>query len=246
MENIIIPKKIHYFWFGGGEKPASVRRCIDSWHKYCPDFEIIEWNEHNYDINKHPFMAKAVNDKKWAFATDFARLDVLIRYGGIYLDTDVEIIKDFTPLCSQKAFIGFEKDDLIGDGQGFGGVPDFPIFKETISVYDGLEEYIESPKLRTKILLNHGLKLDGSRQQIDEIDIYPVDYFCPKSWGTGYINITPNTYSIHHFDGSWHGKGGKKYIILMRLLNRIFGVKKGTDIFTALISIKDKLKGDIK
>lgn len=244
MESIVIPKKIHYFWFGGNEKTASVRKCINSWYKNCPDFEIIEWNETNYDIHKHPFMEKAVNDKKWAFATDYARLDVLLQYGGIYLDTDVEAIKDLTPLCAHQAFIGFEKDDLINDGLGFGGAPGFSIFKEMIDLYNGLDEYIESPKLRTKVLLEHGLKLDGTRQQIDGIEIYPVEYFCPKSWATGRINITANTYSIHHYDGSWHGKSGKKYIILMRALNRLFGVEKGNLLFGKIISVKDKLKGD--
>ncbi|MBQ7148241.1 MAG: glycosyl transferase [Pseudobutyrivibrio sp.] len=244
MENTLIPKKIHYFWFGGGQKPASVQKCIDSWHRFCPDFEVIEWNESNYDIHKHPFMEKAFEDEKWAFVSDYARLDILEQYGGIYLDTDVEVIKDLSPLCQCKGYIGFEKEDLIGDGQGFGGVAHFQIFKEMLSCYDGLEEYIESPKLRTKILLNHGLKLDGTRQKISEMEIYPVEYFCPKSWATGRINITPNTYSIHHFDGSWHGKSGKKYIVLMRALNRLFGIKKGNEIFEKIIYIKDRLKGN--
>lgn len=244
MENTLIPKKIHYFWFGGGQKPSSVQKCIDSWHKNCPDFEIIEWNESNYDIHKHPFMEKAFQDKKWAFVSDYARLDVLLENGGIYLDTDVEVIKDLSPLCSHQAYIGFEKNDLIGDGQGFGGAAGFPIFQEMLACYDGLDEYIESPKLRTNVLLRHGLKTDGSRQQVDGMEIYPVDYFCPKSWETGRIKITSNTYSIHHFDGSWHGKSGKKYIVLMRLLNRLFGIEKGSKVFEQIIQIKDRLKGD--
>ncbi|SFO24701.1 Glycosyltransferase sugar-binding region containing DXD motif-containing protein [Pseudobutyrivibrio sp. UC1225] len=244
MSELLIPKKIHYFWFGGAEKSASVLRCIDSWKKSCPDFEIIEWNENNYDIHKHPFMEKAFNDKKWAFVSDYARLDVLVQYGGIYLDTDVEVLKDLSPLCESEAFIGFERDDLIGDGQGFGGVVNYPIFKEMLSEYDGLEEYIESPKLRTKVLLNHGLRLDGSRQKLDGMEIYPVEYFCPKSWSTGKIKITANTFSIHHFDESWKGKGSRKYTVLMRVLNRVFGEKKGQKLFKDIITIKDKLKGE--
>ena len=242
MSELLIPKKIHYFWFGGGEKPASVLRCINSWKKNCPDFEIIEWNESNYDINKHPFMRKAFQDKKWAFVSDYARLDVMNQYGGIYLDTDVEVLKDLTPLCEYQAFIGFERVDLIGDGQGFGGVPNFPLFKEMISCYEDMDEYIESPKLRTKILLNHGLKLDGSRQQVAGMEIFPIEYFCPKSWSTGRIKVTPNTYSIHHFDASWHGKAGKKYLMLLRALNRLLGEEKGTKAFKSLMDFKDKLK----
>ena len=115
--NELIPKKFHYFWFGNGEKPDSVLKCIESWKKYCPDFEIIEWNENNYDIHKHPFMEKAYQEKKWAFVSDYARLDVLYEHGGIYLDTDVEILKDFSPLCVNQAYIGFERPDLVNDGQ---------------------------------------------------------------------------------------------------------------------------------
>ncbi len=239
-----IPKKIHYFWFGGAEKPAKVLRCIDSWKKSCPDFEIKEWNENNYDIHKHPFMEKAFNDKKWAFVSDYARLDILIQYGGIYLDTDVEVIKDLTPLCDNQAYFGFETPFVIGDGQGFGGIPDFPIFKEMLLEYDNLNEYIESPKLRTRVLERYGLKLDGSRQHVAGIEIYPIDFFCPKSWSTGKLKITDNTFSIHHFNESWKGKGAYKYTALMRFLNRILGKKKGARVFSQIISFKDKLKGE--
>lgn len=241
--NELIPKKFHYFWFGNGEKPDSVLKCIESWKKYCPDFEIIEWNENNYDIHKHPFMEKAYQEKKWAFVSDYARLDVLYEHGGIYLDTDVEILKDFSPLCANQAYIGFERPDLVNDGQGFGGMQHFPLFKEMLACYDDLDEYIESPKLRTKVLLYHGLKQDGARQNVAGMEIYPIDYFCPKSFATGRINKTDNTYSIHHFDGSWHGKNGMKYIQLMRLLNRMFGIKNGQKIFEGLMEFKDKLRG---
>lgn len=238
-----IPRKIHYFWFGGGEKSAKVRKCIDSWKKYCPDYEIIEWNENNYDIKKHPFMVKAYEDRKWAFVSDYARLDVLYEYGGIYLDTDVELIKNFDDLLENHAYIGFEREDLLGDGQGFGGEKGFPIFKEMMEVYDGLEEYIESPKLRTKVCLEHGLKPDGSRQTIDGMEIYPVDFFCPKNFKTGIVQITPNTMSIHHFDASWYPKSGRKYVYLMRFLNQTLGEEKGMAAFNRIIAFKDSLKG---
>lgn len=245
MENTVdkIPKKFHYFWFGNGKKPDSVIRCIESWKKHCPDFEIIEWNETNYDIHKHPFMEKAYQEKKWAFVSDYARLDVLYEHGGIYLDTDVEVIKDFTPLIEHQAYIGFERLDLVNDGQGFGGAPGFPLFKEMLDCYNDLDEYIESPKLRTKVLLAHGLRQDGSRQNVAGMEIYPIDYFCPKSFATGRIHKTKNTYSIHHFDGSWHGKNGKKYIYLMRFFNRLLGEKKGKRVFEELMEFKDKVRG---
>lgn len=243
MSEALIPKKIHYFWFGGGQKPASVIKMIDSWKRNCPDFEIIEWNESNYDIHKHPFMERAYQDKKWAFVSDYARLDVLVQYGGIYLDTDVEVLKPLDSLCQHQAFIGFERPDLVNDGQGFGAMPQFNIFKEMLSVYDNIEEYVESPKLRTQVLLKHGLKLDGSKQNVDGVEIYPIDYFCPKSWATGRIKVTANTFSIHHFEGSWHGKKGKKYMVMMRTLNRLLGEEKGNKVFTNLMEFKDKLRG---
>ena len=244
MSELLIPKKIHYFWFGGADKPASVVRCINSWKKHCPDFEIVEWNENNYDIHKHPFMERAFDDKKWAFVSDYARLDVLIQHGGIYLDTDVEVLKDLSPLCANQAFIGFERENLIGDGQGFGGMPQHPLFKEMLLEYDNLEEYIESPKLRTKVLERHGLKLDGSYQNIDGMSIFPVEYFCPKSWTTGKLTITDDTFSIHHFDASWQNKQAHKYISLMRFLNRTFGEKNGQKLFKNIISFKDSVKGE--
>ncbi len=132
----MIPHKIHYFWFGSGEKSKEVIKCIDSWKKNCPDFEIIEWNETNYDIHKHPFMEKAYEEKKWAFVSDYARLDILYNIGGIYLDTDVEVIKDLAPLCSNEAYMGFESPELVNDGHGFGCSPGMEIFKEMLDVYD--------------------------------------------------------------------------------------------------------------
>ncbi len=180
-----IPKVIHYFWLGGAEKPESVKKCIESWKKNCPDFEIKEWNESNYDVHKHPYMEKAYREKRWAFVPDYGRLDVMYNYGGIYLDTDVEVLKDLSPLCEYKAFKGFENEKFVNDGQGFGCVPGLPIFLEMMACYDGNEPYdvsngnvtyIESPRLCTKVLLRHGIKQDDSRQKVDEIEILQTDY----------------------------------------------------------------------
>lgn len=247
----LIPKVIHYFWLGGAEKPESVMKCIESWKKNCPNFEIKEWNEKNYDIHKHPYMEKAYKEKKWAFVPDYGRLDIMYQYGGIYLDTDVEILKDLTPLCKFKAYKGFENDECVNDGQGFGCMPGLPIFKEMMACYDGKEpydysdgkeEYIESPKLCTKVLLQHGLKQDGTRQTVADIEILPSEYLCPLDYDTGRMNITENTYSIHHFDASWHGKGAKKAQLLMWRLNRIFGKRIGRKIFAYIMYGKDTIK----
>ena len=246
-----IPKVIHYFWLGGKEKPSSVEKCIASWREKCPDFEIKEWNESNYDVHKHPYMEKAYNEKKWAFVPDYGRLDILYRYGGIYMDTDVEVLKDLSPLCEYKAYKGFENQEKVNDGQGFGCVQGLPIFKEMMACYDGSEpyevidgeeQYIESPRLCTKVLLRHGLKQDGSRQKVDDIEIFPSDYFCPLDYDTGRMKITDNTFSIHHFDASWHGKYAKFYQKLRQLLNRVFGKVTGKKIFLGILKIKDLFK----
>lgn len=247
----MIPHIIHYCWFGGTKKPKSVEKCIASWKKACPSFEIREWNESNYDIHKHPYMEKAYKDKKWAFISDYARLDILYQYGGFYLDTDVEVIKDLLPLCDNEVFFGFERLDVINDGHGFGCASGLPIIREMLDVYDtdlvyeirnGEMHFVESPKLRTEVLLRHGLKPDGSRQKVENIEIYPIDYFCPKSYSTGIIKITDNTYSIHHFDGSWHGSYRGYYVGLMRMLNRTLGEDTGKVVYLKILEIKDTIK----
>ena len=247
----LIPRVIHYFWFGRGQKPESVKKCIESWKKYCPDFEIKEWNEDNYDAHKHPYMEKAYMERKWAFVSDYARLDVLVREGGIYLDTDVEVLKDLSPLCKNRAFIGFEDSQKVNDGQGFGCEPGMPVFVEMLKCYDGKEPYetvdgvqinSESPKLRTRVLLRHGLIQNGLRQNVDGVEVYPADFFCPLNYDTGRLVITDNTYSIHHFDSSWHGGNAAIYNKIRQLLNRTFGVDSGKKMFQSLLSFKDAVK----
>lgn len=250
-----IPKTIHFFWFGRGDKPESVKKCIESWKRFCPDFEIKEWNEDNYDIHCHSYMEKAYEERKWAFVSDYARLDVLVRHGGIYLDTDVEVLKDLSPLCKYRAFIGFENPGMVNDGQGFGCEPGMPVFKEMLECYDkddafemvdGVQTNIESPKLRTRVLLRHGLKKDGLRQNVDGVEVFPVDFFCPLDYDTGRLRITQNTFSIHHFDSSWHGKNAAVYNRIRQFLNRTFGVEKGKRLFIRMMRAKDLVKGRIK
>jgi len=242
----MIPKIIHYCWFGGKEKPESVKRMIESWKKACPDFEIKEWNESNYDINKHPFMQKAKECGKWSFVSDFARLDILYENGGVYLDTDVELVKSLSPLCELKGFMGFERDDLVNDGQGFGGEQGLTVLKEMLEVYDGNsfdEGFVESPILRTEVLARHGLVKNGSEQIIADMCILPREFFCPRNYYTGRIEITENTFGIHYYDGTWKNKKEKRYEKLMRFLCRTFGEKCGFELFKKLMILKDGLRG---
>lgn len=211
----MIPKKIHYCWVGGNPLPASVKKCIASWKKYCPDYEIIEWNESNYDFTKNQYMKDAYEAKKWGFVPDYARVDIIYHHGGIYLDTDVQVIKSFNSLLNCKSFFGFEDDEngkfYVALGLGFAGEKGNPLLKEitdsyeTISFYnkDGSLNLTPSPILNSTVLEKYGFVMDNHYQSINDNVIYPGDYFDPKSFTTGLLHKTKNTYSIHHYDASW-------------------------------------------
>ena len=215
-----IPKVIHYCWFGGAEKPKSVNRCIESWKKHCPDYEIREWSEKEFDVTQNKYCLQAYEAKAWGFVPDYIRLWIIYNNGGIYLDTDVQVIKSFDTLLANKAFAGFERgteDDkrgfYVNFGQGFGAEPRNNIIKEHLELYndidyrlpDGSYNRTPSPQYTTKVLEDHGLdRKKNTTQNLDEITIYSDDFFCPKSFATGLIKKTNNTYSIHQFDGSWY------------------------------------------
>ena len=208
----MIPKKIHYCWIGGKPLPESAKKCIKSWKKFCPDYEIVEWNEKNYDFTKNQYMKDALEAKKWGFVPDYARLDIIYQHGGIYLDTDVEIIKSFDDLLSNKGFAGFESRDHVALGLGFGAEAGNPVIKKLMGSYeelsfrnaDGTLNLIASPALNTETLKRLGLTQPAQYQVLcDSFNIYPIEYFCPKSYDDGIIRKTKNTYSIHHFDSSW-------------------------------------------
>lgn len=208
----MIPKIIHYCWIGGNPLPASAKKCIASWKKYCPDYEIIEWNETNYDFTKNQYMKEALEAKKWGFVPDYARLDIICQYGGIYLDTDVEIIKSFDSLLENKGFAGFESEQYVNLGQGFGAEVGNPVIEKLLGSYDNLRfvnedgslNMIASPAHNTEALIECGLEIKNEKQMLEDcFTIYPIDYFCPKSYYDGIIRRTDNTYSIHHFDATW-------------------------------------------
>lgn len=207
----MIPKKIHYCWFGGKPLPQQAVQCIASWKKHCPDYEIIRWDENNYCIEKNPYMQQAYEAKKWGFVPDYARLDIIYQHGGIYLDTDVEILRPFDTLLQDSAFMGFEAWDKVNLGQGFGAEAGHPLIREMRDLYDGLLFRNEdgglnttaSPYYQTLVLKQHGLALNNQRQTVRGAHVYPTDFFCPKDLETGKIKITENTYSIHYFDASW-------------------------------------------
>lgn len=227
----MIPKKIHYFWFGGNEKPKSVVKCIDSWKKYCPDYEIIEWNETNFDVHCMPFVEQAYEAKKYAFVSDVARLIVVYEQGGIYMDTDVEVLKPLDDLLKNKAYMSFENDEYVNSGQGFGSQAGVQFFKEHIDEYrnevfikeDGSFNMLGCPRVATRLLEKKGIELNGKEQIIDDVHIYPAEYFNPYDSATGNLKKTENTYSIHWYDASWSDTS-QTQLKINRLIRRIFGV----------------------
>lgn len=223
----MIPKVIHYCWFGHGEKPELAHKCIESWKKYCPDYEIIEWNENNFDINMNPYTKKCYEEKKYAFLSDYARLLIIEQNGGFYFDTDVEIVRSLESLRNHYAYIGFENNSFVNTGQGFGAHAHNPAVKAMLEEYaqllDGTGETIGCPILNTNALVRLGLVLDGSYQELANITVYPAEFFNPYDAPAGLLVTTDLTYSIHWYAMSWMKKA---VIIRSRLMRPIHRIKR--------------------
>ena len=213
----MIPKIIHYCWFGGSPLPKLAQDCIASWKKYLPEYEIKEWNESNFDINIIPYTAEAYKNHKYAFVSDYARFWVLYNYGGLYFDTDVEVIRPMDDIIARGPWMGCEKEACdtsvasVAPGLGLGVNPGLGLYKELLNLYATLHFKNEDGSLNlktiveytTEMLCNYGLKQTNDIQECAGIWVYPKEYFCPKDYYTGKINITNNTCSIHHYDASW-------------------------------------------
>jgi hypothetical protein len=204
----MIPKTIHYCWFGGNPLPDEYKKYMESWRKFCPDYEIIEWNESNYNVSKCKYMQDAHSAGKWAFVSDYARLDIIYEHGGIYLDTDVELIKNLDGLLTNEAFMGIENKKYAALGLGFGAVKGHETIKELRDYYEKLtfmkDDGVTGPMHQTKLLRGKGLKPRSRKiQNVAGIRIYPPEYFAPKPYTTLKTKITPNTHSIHHYTLSW-------------------------------------------
>ena len=210
----MIPKIIHYCWFGGNPLPFLAKKCIKSWKKYCPDYEIIRWDESNFDVNCCAYTAAMYEQKRWAFLSDYVRLKILYEYGGIYLDVDVELLESLNDFLDNKAFMGFETTGHVATGLGFGAEKRHPFIGENMCAYEQIEDFSKPetcPVITTRLLNAYGLQCDtGHIQQFADVTIYPVDYFCAKHTHTGEICITEKTISIHHFDGSWNTVSERK------------------------------------
>ena len=215
----MIPKVIHYCWFGRNPLPPLAIKCIKSWKKYLPDYEIKEWNEDNFDVNIIPYTKEAYAAKKYAFVSDYARFWILYKYGGLYFDTDVEIIKPMDDIIARGPFMGCEnevKDNeatalAVAPGLGLGVNPGLDLYKEMLDLYGTLHFIMPDGKNYFKTVVHHtsetlykyGLKNINSIQKCAGIWIYPKDFFCPIDYTTGKSLVTKNTYSIHHYAASW-------------------------------------------
>ena len=237
----MIPKVIHYCWFGHNPMPKEYQRYIESWRKFLPNYEIKEWNEDNYDVNCIPFSAEAYSVGKFAYVSDYARLKIIYENGGVYFDTDVEVIKPMDDILAKGPFMAYEKhlkSDasaalFVNVGLGFACEPHNPIIKEIMDYYekahyimdDGSVKQIPIVYITTDVLKKHGLVVSSCPLELEGITIYPWEYFCPMEYLSNKIEITDNTRTIHHYSAtwmSWTDKLKMKKGFMLRKIKKLF------------------------
>lgn len=233
--------------------PELAQKCIASWKKYLPDYEIKEWNEDNFDVNIIPYTAEAYKAKKYAFVSDYARFWILYQYGGIYFDTDVEVIRPIDDIVERGNFMGYETDPKpqlkadtseasVNPGLGMGVAPGLGIIKKMLDFYEGkhfgheavMRNQITVVHIATQVLRENGLKNVAGIQEVAGCFIYPSEYFCPINVTTGRIHVEKNTRTIHHYAGTWVDKKFSMKEILKQFLPEF--------LVLALINIKNKIK----
>lgn len=235
----MIPRKIHYCWFGGNPLPDDVQNYIKGWRQICPDFEIVCWDENNFDINSVPYVKEAYENKKWAFITDYVRLYALYHHGGIYMDTDVELLRPIDCFLQEEAFSGFESETTVPTGI-MASEPKQRVIGDLLKDYDGRHFVNEKGELDlstnveaiTRYFMKNGLLLNNQKQTVNGFTMYPHDYFCPKNSRTLKIELTENSYTIHHFAGSWVESGTKFRKIVKKIL--------GSSLSEVMVKLMDK------
>lgn len=231
----MIPKIIHYCWFGRAPLPNDALKCIESWKKYFPDYEIKEWNEENFDVDIVPYTSEAYKAKKYAFVSDYARFWILYHYGGIYFDTDVEVIKSMNDILEAGPFMGFEvnpcksrPNGAVAPGLGMAANPQMDLFLEILDYYSNQNFVIGVNSVTvvghtTNILLRNGLQQIQGIQKVAGFNLYPADFFNPFDDGTGKLYLTNNTRTIHWYSKSWIDNRIKWRIGITRLIHRYVG-----------------------
>lgn len=226
-----IPKKIHYIWLGGNPMPKVAEKCMASWQRFCPDYEIKRWDETNLDINCCKYCKDAYDAKKYAFASDVLRFDILYKEGGIYVDIDVEFLKSLDEFLNSKMFSGFESSLLVNPGVILGSEPGTDLFNEIIEYYRDKEFVFQPNKqetvctITTAFLEKYGLKRNDKYQEVMDFKVFPQEYFSPKSLTDGKIRKTKNTVAIHHFAGTWIRKRDRVMANVKMKIKRLLGEK---------------------
>ena len=231
-----IPKVIHYCWLGKGEMPSLAKKCIKSWKKYCPDYKIVCHNEDNFDITQNKYAKEAYDARKWAFASDYVRLKVLYDEGGIYFDTDVEVIKSIDDLIKEHGFMGFDDKGVVSTGLGFACEKGNELVGRLLADYDdisfirpdGTYDITPCPDRNSETLKQLGMDFEKKDQVFMGIRMLPEDYLCPIKYYTGKKVITKNTYSIHHFCASWISPTARRTLFVKRIVgvkmyNKLYG-----------------------
>lgn len=241
----MIPKKIHYCWFGKGEKPAIVNKCINSWKRYLPDYEIIEWNEENFDVNKLIYTKEAYEAKKYAFVSDVARVNALYEQGGLYFDTDVIVYKSFDPFLNHSCVLGFEEGNYVATSfmaceKGHKLMKEFCLLYDEISFYDEEGNIITGTNVSklTRLMIDKGLIRNNMLQNIDGIVVFPQEFFSPYDYCNCIKQNTENTVCEHLFLVSWMSKKEKIKKMIKKNISRIFGKKGITKIRNILNKVR--------
>ena len=237
MENTI-PKIIHFCWFGHGQYDEKIKFCMETWDKFCPDYKIMKWDEESFDLSSCVYAQQAYEKRRWAFVTDYVRFKVLEQYGGIYLDTDMQLLKSLDEFLSDDTFLSFKQ--LVGEMKLYtltsgiiGSKKNNPVFKPLIDQFEsrsflkenGEEDITPVAAFLTDILVKHGFKQDNSLQRNDGIAVYPNEYLCPTLLKGDAVEITENTAAIHHFIGTWRTPEMLSY-----LMDKVKNAKEGENV----------------
>lgn len=243
----MIPKVIHYCWFGEKTKPEIVQKCIKSWSTFCPDYIIKEWNENNYDIKKYQYAQQAYDMQKYAFVSDVARFDILYKEGGIYLDTDVELLKSLDSLLKDRIFLPYAQNGLISSGLIMGSEAGHALLKDVLSYYSSNDFLLGNGRpntttvctITTDILREQGYKMDKTTCVEGDIHFYAWDFFDPYNVETNEMRMSENTMSIHHYAATWKSEKDMKIYKIGRILKRTVGEKQ----YDRIARIKHKIFG---
>ena len=236
----MIPKVFHYCWFGGRQIPRRLQKCIDSWTRCMPDARVVKWDESNYDVNSIPYVAAAYRANKWAFVSDYARLDIVFREGGIYFDTDVELLKPLDPLLDDRAFCARENREQVNSGLVIAAEAGNEVIRALRDAYLSYS-FPSAPctVLQTELLRGMGMVASDAIQRIDGLTIYPQEYFNAKD-DFGISHPTSKTFAVHHAEASWMPLGWR----LMKTARHVCENLMGDRMLARIVALKRRIVGE--